>query len=254
MGTRSRTAELGVEPPVDFSYGSLRRIYRLAARRFELRPLGAPLPATPSVIVRHDIDIGLEHAIPLAELEAQLGIRASYLVMTDSDLYELDDDNVAAVRRLAELGHELGVHVDVSPGASPDSAVRDAARRLAALAGVEPASCSFHRPAAELLRGPDLVGGLASAYAAPLMRCYLSDSAGSWRQDPIRVLSETGEPVVQLLVHPVWWGPEAAEPPDRLESLYDERTVSASAAERERLDRALHAALEPAVRRGLLPE
>jgi len=57
-----------------------------------------------------------------------------------------------------------------------------------------------------------------NAYAAPLMESYLSDSAGVWRAgEPLAAIGEMHGPVLQVLIHPIWWGPEHAPAAERLD-------------------------------------
>jgi hypothetical protein len=124
--------------------------------------------------------------------------------------------------------------------------VEAAGDRLRALGASPVRSVSFHRPQPEALRGPLYVAGLLNAYAEPLMRAYFSDSAGRWRVgDPIRALEETTEPVVQLLVHPIWWGDRHQNAPERLQGWLRDQAGRVSAEEARELSRALTLTLGP---------
>lgn len=63
-----------------------------------------------NVCIRHDVDIALEFAAELAEYEASLGIRATYYFLTDTAPYRVWESDIP--RRVAALGHEVGVHSD----------------------------------------------------------------------------------------------------------------------------------------------
>ncbi|WP_295393308.1 hypothetical protein [uncultured Thiodictyon sp.] len=66
---------------------------------------GLPLEAR-RVILRHDIDRFPGMAIPLARIERELGLRATYHVRVPATF------NPAVIRTLAELGHEVGFHYE----------------------------------------------------------------------------------------------------------------------------------------------
>jgi len=128
--------------------------------------------------------------------------------------------------------------------------------RLVAVLGEEVGAVSFHRPANPLvaaLAQPERVCGMVNAYAAPLMRCYLADSAGSWRHgDPRPTLRAPSSDVVQLLVHPFWWGEAHLTAAERLEAFYRERTASLAPFDALAFDRQLAMVVRRARRAGLL--
>lgn len=109
-----------------------------------------------------------------------------------------------------------------------DSATReeDIARACEVLEGVVGApvrSVSFHLPVKELVRGPLHVAGRVSGYAEDLFRWYLSDSRARWREgEPVASLERPRSHVLQILVHPVWWGETSERPEIRLRSFLEE--------------------------------
>lgn len=186
------------------------------------------------VFIRHDIDVAPRFALPVARMEAKLNLRASYQVMIDSPLYRIEDPSVRQVMtELLVLGHEVGLHVHVPDAllaGDPYSEtilhhVNVASSQLESVIGRPVLSMSFHRPQQVLLRGPMTLDGKVNAYAERLMEWYLSDSAGRWRQGPPKPsLLRSPKPVLQLLIHPVWWGPTHMSGPDRLQAFFEEET------------------------------
>ena len=68
-------------------------------------------PEAGTVILRHDVDLSLDAALRMAELEAEAGAAATYFLMTRSEFYNLDaPSGAAAIERLRELGHRVGLH------------------------------------------------------------------------------------------------------------------------------------------------
>jgi len=68
-------------------------------------------PAAGDVILRHDVDLALDAAVRMAELEAEAGAVATYFLMTRSVFYNLASaEGERAVARLRELGHRVGHH------------------------------------------------------------------------------------------------------------------------------------------------
>ena len=61
----------------------------------------------PFVILRHDVDLKADHSLAMAQLEAEMGIKASYYfrVVPQSNQPEI-------IRSIAKLGHEIGYHYE----------------------------------------------------------------------------------------------------------------------------------------------
>jgi hypothetical protein len=253
-----------LEWSADFSYVYLNSILTAIVRsRFDsqlLRDAPVVVRGTPgrTVFIRHDIDVAPRFVLPVARMEAQLGLRASYLVMTDCLLYSTDDDVFRTMlAELVELGHEVGLHVQVPDSVLVEGAASPAladlinlgSAQLKSITGVPVESFSFHRPARQFLRGPLLVAGKVSGCAAELMGWYLSDSAGRWREGPpVPSLTRPHRPLLQLLIHPVWWGSRHMSAPDRLQTFFREETEGKSAEFTADFDRRLSETI-PAVRR-----
>ena len=75
-------------------------------------------PTPGDLLLRHDVDLSLDAAVTLAELEAGAGAQATYFLMTRSVFYNLaSPEGERALARLRELGHRVGLHaVPSSPG------------------------------------------------------------------------------------------------------------------------------------------
>src|SRR5207302_1496919 len=71
--------------------------------------------------VQTDVDLSLEAALVLAELEQERGAQATYFLMTESVFYNLDSQlGRETLGRLRELGHAVGLHA-VHPRARSDA-------------------------------------------------------------------------------------------------------------------------------------
>src|SRR5262249_30479368 len=68
-------------------------------------------PRAGDLLLRHDVDMSLEDALGMAEVEAERDVSATYFLMTQSDFYNLDTRRgAAAIERLRALGHRVGLH------------------------------------------------------------------------------------------------------------------------------------------------
>ena len=150
----------------------------------------APRPR--DLFLRHDVDLSLEAAVELAEVEAELDARATYFLMTESVFYNLESwVGAATVDRLKRLGHRVALH-----------AVWPAAARHERFEPV----LAWHNPDPEYMTQP--VEGLVNVMAEPFFdpERYRSDSNQHWRRGcPHEDLGAARFEWLQLLTHPEIW-------------------------------------------------
>jgi hypothetical protein len=147
-------------------------------------------PQPGDLLLRHDVDLSLDAALRMAELEAEAGAAATYFLMTRSEFYNLDSESGAsAVERLRSLGHRVGLHA-VWPHVDRD--------------GRFDPVLAWHNPDPEYMREP--VDGLVNVMTAPWADVYRSDSNQHWRQGcPHDELRASTFEWLQLLTHPEIW-------------------------------------------------
>ena len=149
-------------------------------------------PRAGDLLLRHDVDLSLDAAVQMAELEAGVGAPATYFLMTRSEFYNLDaPSGVRALERLRELGHRVGLH-----GVHPDAALDERFDPVVA----------WHTPDPEYMTAPveDAVNAMQPGYFDPDR--YRSDSNRRWRHGcPHEPLARGEFEWLQLLVHPEWW-------------------------------------------------
>jgi len=173
---------------------------------------GAPQQGT--VLLRHDVDLSLDAALRMAELEHVAGAAATYFLMTESVFYNLDSkEGVAAIAHLRELGHRVGLHA-VYPSAPLDERFDPVV--------------AWHNPDPEYMRAP-LADGRVNVMQDPWFdpATYRSDSNQHWRSGcPHDDLAAGAFPWLQLLTHPEIWAYPGATMGETMRSMLD--------AERER--------------------
>jgi len=149
-------------------------------------------PAPGDLLLRHDVDLSLEAALRLAELETEAGAQATYFLMTQSVFYNLGSpEGERALARLRELGHRVGLHA-VYPRFELDERFDSVV--------------AWHNPDPEFMREPldDAINVMQSGYFDP--EHYRSDSNQHWRSGcPHEELAAGGFEWLQLLTHPEIW-------------------------------------------------
>jgi hypothetical protein len=149
-------------------------------------------PQRGDIFLRHDVDLSLDAAVTMAELEAEQSVQTTYLLMTQSVFYNLaSSEGEAAIAQLRELGHSVGLHA-VHPNVELD----DRFDRVV----------SWHNPQPEF--SSRSISGAINVYAEPYFTpsTYRSDSNQHWRSGcPHEELRGGGFPWLQILVHPEIW-------------------------------------------------
>ncbi len=182
----------------------------------------------PKLIIRHDVVYSLEKALAMSRLEHDLGLRAAYMVRSDSPLIPLESPTSRKIlNEIRSLGHEIGLNVSTAPASlSPGSlarSIRAECARLSrqlefpvlavSLAGPAPA------PAAESL----FIGDRVNATSSVMMKWTLSDAEAAWNiQSPRPAEEDPDRALLQVIARPAVWGMEDIPPRERLEALTDE--------------------------------
>ena len=65
-----------------------------------------------SIVIRHDVDHSLDHAMKFARWESKNGFRSTYFVLHSAWYYRDKETLYAQMRELQTLGHEVGLHID----------------------------------------------------------------------------------------------------------------------------------------------
>ena len=181
-------------------------------------------PAAGDLILRHDVDLSLEAALALAELEAEAGARATYFLMTESVFYNLASKaGRDAIERLRELGHRVGLHA-VYPNAARDERF-------------DPV-IAWHNPDPEYMHAPveGVVNVMQDGFFDPDR--YRSDSNQHWRSGcPHEALARGQPDWLQLLTHPEIWAYEGATMRESMLALLDaERELRLEHMANDRID------------------
>ena len=165
-------------------------------------------PQPGEIFLRHDVDLMLDAAVGMAELEAERDVSATYFLMTRSVFYNLDSrEGEEALRRLRELGHGVGLHA-VHPHVDRDDRFHPV--------------IAWHNPDPDYVNEP--VDGHVNVMTPPWFdrEHYRSDSNQHWRSgDPTDALARGDFEWLQLLIHPEIWVYDGRRMRETMESMLD---------------------------------
>ena len=217
---------------INETYASL--LARLAEQGYEARTFDTFDADARHVILRHDIDACPMRALRMAEVESAQGWTGLYFVQLTAAFYNSYAPSVRRVfKDILSLGHQIGLHLEVEPGATRQSLEDDARRQAATLSdvldGYDVEWMSFHRPGANAAALASFINverfaGLKNAYADQYGEAgglaYRSDSGGKWYDThPLDHPRVRAGRALHLLTHPLWWFGDA--PDDSVRSAFD---------------------------------
>lgn len=171
------------------------------------------------VILRHDIDNSLPQALRLAEIEADEGVKSTWFVLLRTDLYNpASAASQRVLRRLRELGHEIGLHFDEMAysresgiGPCADSSMEELIVReagiLADICGCPITTVSMHRPSKVTLEADLQIPGVVNSYGKTFFHDfkYLSDSRHRWREPMEDIIRDGKYDRLHILTHAFWY-------------------------------------------------
>lgn len=217
----------------EFTHSGYRALLeKFLERGYEARGYEDARPDETHLIVRHDIDMSLPAAEPVAEIEHELGITSHFFVLLQTEMYNsFSASSQNSLKHISDLGHKIGLHLDASIYQNDLSRIDEAAAQeceiLELAAGHSIEVISFHRPAKTLLGYDGLLAGRRHAYEPCFFEemGYISDSRGGWHYgNPLNHEAFKAGRAIQLLTHPIWWsGTGNDNPQGKLDKFVAER-------------------------------
>lgn len=169
-----------------------------------------------SCLLRHDVDSELLDCDRMLDVEASLGISATYFLMTRSTAYNLFSlECSATVERILKDGHQIALHFMGERCDNRDvrfivDEVNREAQWLKQEFGHPIGAVSFHQPTRTIIESEIVFPGMINTYNASQMApyYYISDTNMIWRHEhPLDIFSNALHERLQLLIHPMWWTP-----------------------------------------------
>lgn len=190
------------------------------------------IQADRTVILRHDIDMDIPKAVQMAEIEQEMGVSSTYFVLVTSNFYNIfSQENQKMLRRLQEMGHEVGLHFDEAKYDEETDLVRAMEQEAALLSqcmGQPVRSLSMHRPSGKTLEADYLVQGghIVNSYGTEFFRNhkYVSDSRRNWREDVLAIVRSGEFDRLHILTHAFWYDETERSARDVLKDFCESRT------------------------------
>ena len=165
-------------------------------------------PKAGDLILRHDVDLSLDAALAVAEVEAEEEAWSTWFLMTRSVFYNLaSTEGERTIERLRELGHRVALHA-VYPHLDLDERFDPVV--------------AWHNPDPDFMRAD--IRGAVNVMSEPFFDPdhYRSDSNQNWRHGcPHEQLARGEFEWLQLLTHPAIWAFEGATMRESMDSFLE---------------------------------
>ncbi len=190
----------------------------------------------PMILLRHDVDVSLDHALNIAAIENNFGLKATYYIKVNSGLYDVfSKKNTAIIKNILDYNHDIGLHFVLCDKLRKESLstahisnmIDEDCFKLKQITKIPIKTISFHRPLSQFRDLPLFINNRIRAFSSELTEWYLSDSRCCWREgEPLPKFTPPFEKsMLQLLIHPIWWSEKHLSGPDRLQIFFLNKTI-----------------------------
>lgn len=189
---------------------SIRASHRTLCFR-DVHALGRSIFDIPKfVIMRHDVEFSIPAALRMAEIEADEGIQATYFLLQTSDYNPFEEEEAVQIRRILDLGHEIGLHYDAALferlGVDPAATAVAQIQLFETFFRTKIHAMSSHMPmrSGKTFSVPGVIDTYDPMFLTEMK--YISDSTQSWREG---VVTENLHKYnhIHLLTHEYIWHP-----------------------------------------------
>lgn len=177
-----------------------------------------------TIILRHDIDLSVEDAYELAQIEKREQVSSTFFFLTNSHFYNLFSEiNQSKLKWLVDNGFEIGLHFDpmfygnVSMS-QLEKYVTMECDLIYHITGKPVESISLHNPS--IHNTFPLFKNYINAYDSEYFseETYLSDSCMDFRNNnPYTFVEQNSSDLIQILLHPCHYQSKAPKMIDILE-------------------------------------
>lgn len=198
----------------EFSPSGYRQLIELLkACRYDFADYKSWAEHEKSVILRHDVDVDLNKAVKLSNLEKELDVSSTFFVLLRSNFYNpFSPESIKAMSQIIANGSEIGLHYDETlySDSSHIVHIQDEARLLSRLIGKPVTKVSMHRPSKSTLKEFWEIPGMVNSYSREFFEGfkYVSDSRCHWREPVFTIIKCNQYPRLHLLTHPNWYDGE----------------------------------------------
>lgn len=218
----------------DFTLVNFSKVLILASENYSFRFFDEEY-FKKSILLRHDLEFSVPIALKMAQIEADLGIKATYFVQLHSEFYNtLEKVNIQAIKEIQKLGHQIGLHFDshfwnIESEGQLEKHISFDKNILEQYLELEIKAFSFHNNTDFTLScRKEKYAGLLNVYSDYFRNhyAYNADSLGYLRYERLEDrLKEAKEEALQILIHDGMWQDEVLPPRRRVYKVIDDHAA-----------------------------
>jgi hypothetical protein len=201
---------------------------------FSMHDFLSKKPKNNFIVMRHDVDLSLKHALAMAEVEKSLGVSVTYFIRVDGIFNPFDGENLELLKKISKLGHEIGYHYEFKGDSSANfkKYFLDNNKKFETLLGVKVFGAALHKT--KSINNSDKMNKLNiaekflpeldieyDAYSDIFMQKmkFISDSQYRWREGCMcnHIKNNTK---LCILTHPIWWSSRTTSLVSLIEELF----------------------------------
>ncbi len=194
------------------------------------QPVSFPEYSQPKgqLILRHDIDFDTHFALQCAQVESELGVRATYFFLMRSNFYNLlSKQDFENINQIKALGHTISIHFDPTIYEEQfHQGLKFEVQLFELYFNTRVEIISLHRPTTFFLNYDYPIDNIEHTYQSKYFKDiqYISDSTGEWRYGhPLDSDAFANQQTIHLLTHPIWWMQEGISNQDKLKTYFYKR-------------------------------
>ncbi|MEM9077496.1 MAG: hypothetical protein AAGC43_10670 [Bacteroidota bacterium] len=179
------------------------------------------------LILRHDIDFDTIAALETAEIENELGIKATYFFLVTNGSYNpFDKDNLFRINKIKDLGHKISIHFDPTIYEDFEEGFKMEKKCFETAFKTPVDVISLHRPNDYFQKYDRPISNCEHTYMKKYFRDikYVSDSGGEFKYGhPFNTAEYEGNKSMHILIHPIWWTYDGNTNHEKLKDFYHKK-------------------------------
>ncbi len=184
------------------------------------------IPERKDIIWRHDVEFSPDIALKMANIEHDLGVKATYFFQIHSEFYNILERYMSDILyKIKGLGHHIGLHYDshyynVNDEETLERTLKIDKAYFEQVFNLELDTFSFHETTPFILGcQKETYGGMINVYSQKIKSKYqyCADSTGFWRYEVLdEVLRDDKVKHLQVLTHDAMWSETVLSPRQRV--------------------------------------
>jgi len=197
-----------------FTYEGYKNLLNiLLTNKFKFKSFQSSYTERKVVVLRHDVDLSLQPALKIAQIEHEAGVNSTFFVFISTNFYNVfSKESSQQINEIIKYGHMIGLHFDESKYEISDSNDLEIKineeRKLLEFVIEKPVDVvSMHKPSPSILNNNIEFQTIINTYSRKFINDfkYVSDSRMNWKEDIKKIIASGNFNRLHILTHPIWY-------------------------------------------------